>query len=220
MLLNTSKLKHEHYSEIGQNRPNFFAFATVDGDTVYQMHNWIKCRDFLNDTIVWSANKDKSNSSIYGYSYKGPIEEETTFVLKDSTELLDNIKLLNSMLPPEIKKSKVKNIDGQHILIIGDPFWQKNTVNLSWYTYLIRMFTYKLSCVEDVFQTSDPWIKNNPIKPAFFKMNKALLKLKGPVRGAQTSNMHDSNGFFTALSHPELGVNVYGKQLKDALSSV
>lgn len=209
------------YTEIGQQRPNLFSWVklkkTPEYVEVIVKNHPVKCRDYLNDTIVWRDKKVRKPQAVYGYDYAGPIETKATvFALWDSNELLKNIDLLNSLMPEGIAPVKVSKVDDEVILVEGDKFFLKNTVNLSWYTYLLRLFTHsninKVEDIEEHFMI--PSHKN-----IYKKMIPALMKLEGPVCGSFYENMmHNYNGFYTALTSPQC--SNYGVILKNALQSV
>ena len=221
----------QRYAEVGQVRPCLFSFAVVDPKkegVVLQQHSWIKCRDFLNDTLVWKAQmkdlgKVLDNGRYYGYDFKGDIDENNTrFVMTNIGGLVDNVPLLNKIETEAGYEPTKVSLDetGKIAMTVGDKRWMDNTVASSFYTYLLRMFTYgKMSKVEELFKTNDPWINNNPVKPIFLKMPKAIKALpKKNVRGSTNNSMHDFNGFMTALQSPQY--NIYGEDLKNALSKL
>src|SRR5437868_107874 len=72
----------ETLNEIQQQIPIRLAFATVCGDEVTRIHEFVKCRDFLGD-VVWATANQKS-MDIYGFTIdpsKQIIDKEVTTLL-------------------------------------------------------------------------------------------------------------------------------------------
>jgi hypothetical protein len=218
MMLNISlDKKDERYSmaEVGQVNPSKFAFALVEGDTVYPLHDAIKCRDFLNDTLVWL--EEGFTRPIYGYKYKGPIDtEHTTFHLTFCDQVLKNFKLLNEFEESlGLERTAFYDVEDGSIVSRGDKWWMSSTLHLSWYTQCLRHCNYSLLTLQD---SSSEHLINN-LKGKYWKIPAALRKLALTIKRnapSTDSSMHDLNGFYTLMTS---GVAIrkqltYGPQLE------
>lgn len=128
------------YAEEGQPNPIRWAIlSTTDGNTFKNESAWLKCKDFLNDYCV--AYNGGPRFAIYGFSTEGmsiPKKGESVYVaVKElTTSFLDNLKMLNKMLPAPIVEHSLA--DGIVILDMPPLFW-KNTYNISLITLMIRL---------------------------------------------------------------------------------
>lgn len=147
----------QSYAEVGQPNKSKFTLSVVEGDKVYPLHQEIKCRDFLNDTLVWTDEKAKG--SIWSYDFSGhkngvPLfdKERTTLMLTYCPLVAGNMALLNDLekdlgvTPTEIIPVEG---DGSTLVTRGDPWWMTTTVHMAWYTQALRHLNYKLEKLTD-----------------------------------------------------------------------
>lgn len=147
-------------SEIGQSGTLRFAFATIeDGDVIRAQTLFVKCRDFLTDTVVGSAGGYQT-PRIYGFTYDGendPLDsDKTRLVLRLSTAkeqlaLVTNKGKLNNMfVNAGVERTTVQEIEpegatsamsAKYYLVEGDVRWSKHPLSISFYTLLLRVIT-------------------------------------------------------------------------------
>ena len=199
------------YAEVGQTRPCTFSFAFLREDVVYPQHKQIKCRDFLNDTLVWDDENFKG--SIWGYTFSGPYDKEnTTLYMENSGFLPGNLHLLNDFerdLGVSLTKLEICDTNGH--LVIGSHFWQLTTLHLSWYTQVLRHLTYpNLHSLEE--QTNEMMVRTK----GFWELPSLLMGLNLTLKrnAPSQSGMHDNNGFFTELTRGSLIKTIYNEQLE------
>lgn len=202
--------KRPQYRQIKQAVPVRFAFAKIINDTVQQEHYPVLCRDFLLDTLIWNDNPKLFNGSIYGYSYKGPLEPIPILTLSNvknpagisnliQIEYIFNPKRGSYLFPTDKKGTYV---------IVGDPLWYKNTTLLSFWTFCQRYFLgtkeYQVDC--NLPETIDWYqIRRNV---SFVEVAECLAKLPTdvPVKTSKDNNIHGPNGFFSTICYPEYSV--------------
>ena len=135
----------KHYCEIYQDSDLKFAFAVEDDESVTQVHDFIKCRDFFNEALVGSQLKCES-PSIYGFKYpseKTPADTETTrLILKgaDFTKFLKNLDILmmyeKGLSDTPTRVEKIPETDFYYLT--GPSRWMLSTVMISFYTHILR----------------------------------------------------------------------------------
>jgi hypothetical protein len=199
------------YAEVGQARPCTYSFAFVKGGVVFPQHLQVKCRDFLNDTLVW--DEEKSTGRIWGYTFAGPYDKENTTLYMESAEFLpQHLPLLNEYEKKlGISLTTAQKCD-KGLLIVGDKWWQSTTIHLSWYTQVLRHLTYpKLNALEDKSQES------MMTHPAYWGLPFKLKGLKLTIKrnAPSFSSMHDNNGFYTQITRGKLINTTYSRQLEE-----
>jgi hypothetical protein len=160
----------EALSEIYQKTGIQFAFATArpaDKGSAKQCHEWILCRDFLNDAAL--AQHVNSHKGIYGFNfYPGtnpPVDfknmrvlvrkRERDIKLEETEQFIESaLKIVNHFevecgIKPKTKVRRVSNIEGT-FLFIGSSEWMDSPFMISLYTFLIRLGTRK-----PVFETKE-----------------------------------------------------------------
>lgn len=147
--------KKQDLAEIYQKSGIRFSLASDTKDGTKMCIPWIKCRDFLQDTVRASITNTKM--SIYGCAYDSKtqpvVDIKNTKVLakhltldaKDfKTNMLRAKKMLN--LYEEYaglkKKTTVKHVGNNVFLFSGPSFWIKAPALISMYTFLIRLAEY------------------------------------------------------------------------------
>lgn len=142
--------------QIEQYISNFYSFVTkLTPETVSIAHPYVKCRDFLNDVLIFSTYIKKDIERIYGFSLeinKNPIDwGNPQFLIKyGKTEELDlfikNLYYLHQLEDfYEISKTSVERTNFKKTILISfSSFWVSNTLSLSFYTYILRCLSYPL----------------------------------------------------------------------------
>ena len=135
---------------------NFYSFVTkLTPETVSIAHPYVKCRDFLNDVLIFSIYIKKDIERIYGFSLeinKNPIDWENPQLLikyEDEDELnlfIKNLHYLHQFEDfYEISKTSVESTNFKKTILISfSSFWVSNTLSLSFYTYILRCLSYPL----------------------------------------------------------------------------
>ena len=135
---------------------NFYSFVTkLTPKTVSIAHPYVKCRDFLNDVLIFSIYIKEDIERIYGFSLeinKNPIDwGNPQFLIKyEKTEELDlfikNLHYLHQLEDfYEISKTSVERTNFKKTILISfSSFWVSNTLSLSFYTYILRCLSYPL----------------------------------------------------------------------------
>ena len=210
-----SDVKKESYAEIGQARPCTFAFAFVRDNVVFPQHQLVKCRDFLNDTLVWDEEKTKGR--IWGYTFAGPYEKnKTSLYMEDAAAMPKNLHLLNAFEDElGVSHTKVFDCGDKGHLIEGDSFWQLTTIHLSWYTQVLRWLTYP-----DLAGRSDTRSEVMMNTKGFWDLPKQLKNYKITIKrnAPAISGMHDHNGFYTFLTNKYIRSKLtYGQQFKESV---
>lgn len=147
------------YCEIYQDSDLKFALTAEQEDgTIEQVHDFIKCRDFLCDAIVATQLNIKS-PQIWGYSYPGDkkpaITHHTVLILSGSnfSHLEDHLKFLNEFEKENnLELSVLTDVEGsKYKIIYGDKFWMNSTVTISMYTHILRCLYQYSPLAEDFF---------------------------------------------------------------------
>jgi hypothetical protein len=218
------KVNHD-LSEIYQSVEIKFSFATVnDNNEVTRCHDWVKCRDFLGDVIMTAYTDKKTN--IFGFSYNNkknpPIDKQnTTLLLKfpnDKTRdfflgnqfLLDKYNKINHLSPT----SYIATEDPLVYLSIGDPFWQKNFVTISVYTFLMKCMGYNVQLTDD-WKKQIPSVDFDSPESRYIRETGGKLDIllencynifvdSTEIHGYENSNVdeyqiHNNSGFYTML---------------------
>lgn len=145
----------ESLSEINQHGTLKMCFVNkLDDGHIKGVHEFVKCRDFLNDVLYHTQTGD-SIRRIYGFKSEAVADvDRTRLVLRVSEEieyqrLRKNIKVLNQTLKENgwrvVKFSKVLSSDTddnsfyKYVYTSGDPIWMTNPVLISFYTMLLRV---------------------------------------------------------------------------------
>lgn len=143
---------NNHLNEIYQTVQMKFAFCKPEGTKVRQIHDFVLCRDFLNDALVASALKIKFN--IYGFNFDGnekkvPLDKTYLLISSPNKDKIENsLKLLNEIekqtrtARTKIYPLNVSKAFGDLYLAVGSPRWVKSTVMISLYTLLWRLGNY------------------------------------------------------------------------------
>ena len=219
--VNKSKQHRTSYPlvQVGQRRPCTFTFALIENDQVYPLHDYILCRDYINDVIVW-WQENNFQYHIYGFDYHGPIMTDmTVFCMGDAEHLSKHIHHLNAIESKlGITPTRVYPTDDNTVIVVvGDSFWMDTTLHLSWYTQTLRALSYKN--VTSLDKSEEPCIKwfdhfvekkQIPDGYAFSRFlpfselpmlfQKLKVGLKRNSESSEGGSMHNMNGFYTQFT--------------------
>lgn len=133
------------YCEIMQDSDIKYAWAKPIPGGVQQTHDFIKCRDFFNESLV-ACQIGCPSPAIYGFTYdvnkhRLPMDK-VRLILKGVKieELVSNLKTLNEceervgFTPTEM--TPIPETD--YFLLTGDEKWIRSTVMISFYTHILR----------------------------------------------------------------------------------
>lgn len=135
---------------------NFYSFVTkLTPETVSIAHPYVRCRDFLNDVLIFSTYIKKDIGRIYGFSLeikKNPIDwGNPQFLIKyekieELNLFIKNLHYLHQLEDfYEIPKTSVERTNFKKTILISfSSFWVSNTLSLSFYTYILRCLSYPL----------------------------------------------------------------------------
>jgi hypothetical protein len=161
-----------NYSEIDQKAPLRWALTYRDGDTFTGQHGWWKCKDFLNDVVVYLQTGKEFE--IYGFKNKAKLNDDGGYMaLKNVPAFFEhNLALLNEFLiergfPP---LDYLREGDS-HILLIPTEYWT-NTFFISVITSLIR------ACVYQQCETFEHCMVNEPTLKGFSSKMLEQFKLE------------------------------------------
>lgn len=127
-----------------QRYPHRFAYADVEGETVYKRTPWVKCREFLTDCLYWTVAGDSTYDEIYGFHNPGRINLEYVSLLMTRVSNPDNLLgMINEMerhfnVPTLTTISPVETTQTKVYLILADKWWFSTTALLSYYTFILR----------------------------------------------------------------------------------
>ena len=141
-------------NEIYQTSKLKFAFVSAPRDGYKQCHQFVKCRDFLQDAIRTTLTGEESK--IYGFNFNKvknpPIDLRRTRLLVQSNT--EELKFHNVMLKAEKLLHHYESMLGIALTAItkhknlymfsSSNFWQFSPVMISLYTLLIRLAEYDL----------------------------------------------------------------------------
>ena len=138
-------IPHQSFSEIGQKAPLRWALCYKDGDTFQGQHGWWKCKDFLNDVVVYLQTGKEFG--IYGFNNVAKINEEGGYLALKHVPVFfeDNLLLLNEqLLSMGLEPIECFAGEGEVDKVVLVPtFYWTNTFFISMITSLIRSCVYK-----------------------------------------------------------------------------
>lgn len=147
----------DQLAEIGQQLNIRVAFVVQRKDGHYtNAHPFVKCRDFLGDTLY--ALETKQSFSIYGFKFNPKVQsiysKYTRFVwefpnkeafinFKTQLHRVNDYEKVNKLRKTTFKivKTDKKKI---YVITTGSNFWKKSVFNISLYTFLLKSLGYKL----------------------------------------------------------------------------
>lgn len=143
-------------------RLQFFFVSKNEDDTYKQITPYIRCRDFLNDTLYCIENKKDFN--LYGYRFRGPefkrnlntlylcikfedYNENNKIQFDEYNNFTNNFYYLRAFetLYNLDTKTHYENTNVEDVIMIKhNPFWSQNTVIFSVFTYILRCCCYEV----------------------------------------------------------------------------
>lgn len=140
----------KHFAEISQTFPMLFAWVRREGDEYIAQHSWIKCRDFLADAVLLHMRKDYK-STVYSYGIDKDYKPEPILALKfpnlgyksnfyNNLGRIRQIENINNISHP----IRVVFDEGEILVVEFDPFWMKHPSLISLYTFLLKIFSYRV----------------------------------------------------------------------------
>jgi hypothetical protein len=200
------------------------AFAHKSPEGIQQLHDSVKCRDYLGDVLL--AEQFEKTAAIYGFSWNGKENK----IDRDRTRLLlffpDDLTLENFKNNQEIINKAERDLkliqtrtyslkDRPRVLLIeADKFWLRATVAISFYTFLLKCMSYKYQKIDNWFEEIQKYIGHTTEKeyanstakafPYYLKYFKKLVYNLPYVNGYKTndddwysivSNTHNRSGF-------------------------
>jgi len=158
-------IPNTHYSEVSQVSPMRWACLFLDHteEKFLAESAWWKCKDFLNDVVVY--HRLKREFPMYGFQNKVRLNLSGGYLaLKSVGEAFEaNLAVLNTWLVKRgfddiglMKKDEVEFSSGAtHIILIPPAYWQ-NTFMISIITSLIRSCAFKpKKSVEELVKQED-----------------------------------------------------------------
>lgn len=157
-MIDLEKFNGKEYSlsEIYQQVGMTFAFVSKESSKYTLAHQWVKCRDFLNDVIRYEITGNRI--SIYGFSFgkdnpRVSTEKIYIAVSMDNVDkslfkdyIKSSIKLLRHFereAGVSLSRSKLATVSGSKksnvVVICSNKMWLESPVLLSIYTLLIRL---------------------------------------------------------------------------------
>ena len=135
----------QSFLEVGQKALLRWALCYKNGDVFEGQHGWWKCKDFLNDVVVYL--RTGKEFGIYGFNNKAQINEEGGYLaLKNVPAFFeDNLLLLNEQLL-SMGLEPIECFAGagevEKVVLVPSFYWT-NTFFISMITSLIRSCVYK-----------------------------------------------------------------------------
>ena len=132
------------YDEMGQDDDLTFSFLHQDGDTFYQAHAPIKCRDFYNEALV-GCQINSQPDQVFGFEYpvnEYPIQFDKLRQLLNGADLdalIEKVPLLNEFeayLGWEY--TTVTKVFSNSAYLEADKRWLRAAPILSYYTHMVR----------------------------------------------------------------------------------
>jgi len=160
---------NQKLDQVDQYISNKYSFVTkLNSETVSIAHPYVKCRDFLNDVLIFSNYIKKDIDRVYGFTFNIDSNfinwaDPQLLIKYEKKEHLDlfikNINYLHYFETfYELSYTKVEETNSKKTILVSfSPFWVSNTLSLSLYTFILRCLSYPL---EDNFWE---YIKNYKI---------------------------------------------------------
>ena len=133
-------------SEVPQQYLNYFSYARKEGDTIKQLHPWIKCRDYLLDGMFWTRMPSLYKAPVYGYPRIEDVNVDEMELLFQCPKGLikDQIGVLNGLEDElGISHTTVERVNNTDWYIRGDGWWMKTTLHISAYTIILRTLSFR-----------------------------------------------------------------------------
>lgn len=229
--MNLISEKEVKYNEIPQNVDIRFSFVKKLDDDVYEeLFYPVRCRDFLNDVLV--AEEQKKEIDVYDFTYDPMVQkidrdktriamyygDENKKVIEKNLAILNEIEEQNNL-----EKTTLTLFEGKNVFLVeGDKFWIRATALISFYSYILRILSYKIkghwvdSMLNSFIGSNDgkyihSIYKNLPIFLAKFKevFSKELPSVTGyEVNEEDYYKLHNNSGIVSILK-PDLYNIIY-----------
>jgi len=176
-MFKVKSIPSQSFSEVPQKAPLRWAVCHLDKGTLTGQHGWWKCKDFLNDSVVYLETGKEFG--VYRYNNKLKINDEGGYVaLKNVPAFFDdNIAVLNKWLKKrgfaELSLHEHdKGCNVERVILIPRIYW-KNTFLISIITSLIRACVFKPEkTVEDMMKNEATFSGyTNKVLPLFVPEN-------------------------------------------------
>jgi hypothetical protein len=172
------------YAEVGQKAPlRWCVLDVADDGTAVGQHGWWKCKDFLNDSVIYLHTGKEFN--MYGFQNKLKLNCGEAFVaLKNVPEFFEeNLGYLNEWLAERDMPLIVVDLHdggcGVEKVITIDEYYFSSTYTISVITSLIRSCVYK-KMVNDISEcfAQEPTLVGymDKVDKCFTRANDALFK--------------------------------------------
>jgi hypothetical protein len=170
----------KQYDEMSQEYPVKFAWVRQEKDTYVAQHWWVKCRDFLQDALLFS--KLKEDLSIYKFKIDDDFVETNLLALKfPKTKHIDylitNLVFLNSVEDlNNISHTELVYINKleKTIVIKLSDYWKNSPTLLSFYTFYLKILSY----TEDASFNNVPATEASYILTTEYILPKFMANLK------------------------------------------
>lgn len=206
------------YSEENQSFPLLFAWVRKEDQYIAQ-HSWVKCRDFLGDAVYLKKKEDYTDN-IYRFKIEPDFQITNILALKFPSPKTKNIflntgilNLINVEEKNTLSATKIEYVEDNVVVISFDPFWLKHNVLISFYTFLIKIFSYsKDNHFENCPATEQMYVLS--VKKLLPKLLDNLSKLDYPVSPFSNNlpEVHNNSGFVSVFKQSSL--NPLKKQLE------
>lgn len=149
-MLKLIKYKGEkrHFAEEDQDNSVVFAPAMCDGNTITELTQSFRCKDFLSD--LYPAAEHDQSYVVYGFKAEPEVLPKMNSLVMgglchEMVGIKENIQVLHT-LERHIgySKTKIEDIGGSLGILINDPAWIASPWSLSLYTLLLRCLSYEV----------------------------------------------------------------------------
>jgi len=205
-MFKVKSIPSQSFAEVGQKAPLRWAVCYADGKTLIGQHGWWKCKDFLNDSVVYLDTGKEFG--VYGYNNKLKINDEGGYVaLKHVPKFFaSNVAVLNAWLKKRgFAELSLHEHDGnlgvEAVILIPTIYW-KNTFLISIITSLIRACVFQEEKTVEAMMAHEDTFNNytDKVLPLFVpenvdKMNQLLFlnyQYSGRKMLDNTYNIHNA----------------------------
>lgn len=184
MQLSIKNIPSQSFCEVPQKSPLLWSVLFVDdAGNAEGQHGWWKCKDFLNDSVVYL--RTGKEFPMYGYKNKLKLNEDGAYVaLKNIPKFFEeNLGYLNTWLvernlEPITWHEHDGNFGVQAVIGIPTDYWQ-STFTISAITSLIRCCVYKqlVNNIDELFN-EEPTLNGyiDSVKKIFIPDNMPMFK--------------------------------------------
>lgn len=193
-----------HLTEAYQDYKNHFAFARRKEDVVYQLHPWVKCRDYLLDGLIWTRKPSLFTQKVYGFPRIDDVNDNEVelLVYGENNNLLKSIPVLRAFEEElGIKRTILRRVADKTWYVRGDPWWNKTTLHLSAYTTMLRIMEHCLIThwgeMESKVQNSMDELQGN-LRRAILALKESGYDVLFPMsESCDSTSIHNGSGIYT-----------------------